>query len=396
LEKNIMALKKITQKSAITAYKVFDPDWKCRDFQFEVGKTYKHTGRVRICNSGFHACLQVSDCFSYYDFKSQNKVAEVLIWGDTESHDEDTKICGSNIKIVRELEWAEVLKLANIGQDNTGHSNSGNWNSGYRNSGNWNSGYRNSGDQNSGDRNSGNWNSGDRNSGNWNSGNQNSGNWNSGYRNSGYRNSGNWNSGNRNSGDQNSGDQNSGYRNSGNWNSGDRNSGDQNSGYRNSGYRNSGNWNSGNRNSGDQNSGDQNSGYRNSGNWNSGDRNSGDQNSGYRNSGAFCTNDNPEVWLFDKPSGILVKDWENHQAVQILLRNLEINIWIYSNSMSDAEKEAHPGWQVRDGYLKTISLKEAWANMWPNLDQRSRQVFLDLPNFSWEKFTHITGIEEGK
>lgn len=47
-------------------YKVFKHDWTCRDFQYEVGKTYKHDGPLKICRSGFHFCRNVDDCFNYY------------------------------------------------------------------------------------------------------------------------------------------------------------------------------------------------------------------------------------------------------------------------------------------------------------------------------------------
>jgi len=173
-------------------------------------------GPIEICSRGFHACLKLADCFSYYSFDPKNKVAEVELWGKTDKHDSDSKLCASNIKIVKELSWQEVLDLANNGSSNTGYGNSGD-----RNSGDRNSGYGNSGDRNSGYGNSGYGNSGDRNSGYGNSGNGNSGNGNSGDR----------NSGDMNSGDRNSGDRNSGYGNSGNGNSGDMNSGDRNSGF---------------------------------------------------------------------------------------------------------------------------------------------------------------------
>jgi hypothetical protein len=338
-------------------FKIFDSNFQCRGFQFAENTRYKENVTPKTCSVGFHYCTKASDCFSYYEFDPSNIICEVIAYGQVDTHLEDSKQCTNDIFIGKRLTWAEVLVVANQGSNNTGHSNSGD---------------RNSGDRNSGDRNSGDSNSGDSNSGNWNSGNWNSGNWNSG----------NWNSGNRNSGNWNSGNWNSGNRNSGNWNSGDWNSGDSNSG-----DRNSGNWNSG-----DRNSGDSNSGYRNSGNWNSGDRNSGDSNSGYRNSGAFCTDNNPYLILFNKQTKIRVRDWESHPACQ-LMNKLDLTIWVPVSIMTDAEKAANPKHEAPEGYLKTISHKEAWANMWHNLDTKSKNIFTSLENFDAKIFEEITGIK---
>ena len=189
-------------------YKVFNPDWTCRGFQFEVGKTFTEDVTPVCCDSGFHFCTKVADCFEYYPFNPDNKVAEVEALGDIDTNEDDSKCSTNKIHIIREITWQEVLDLVNIGKSCTG----------LRNSGNWNSGDENSGDKNSGNCNSGNFNNGDDNSGNRNSGNRNSGHYNSGNRNSGNCNSGNWNSGNCNSGDGNSGDKNSGDCNSGDWN----------------------------------------------------------------------------------------------------------------------------------------------------------------------------------
>jgi len=209
------------ENNKIKAYKVFNSDWKCRDFQYDVGKTYSLTDKEGklispvLCESGFHACIKVNNCFNYYNFNPDNKIAEVELFGVILGIDAD-KQCSNNITIVKEITWTEMLNLANTGlgcsgHSNSGRNNSGNWNSGHSNSGDRNSGHSNLGDRNSGHNNSGNWNSGRNNSGNWNSGHRNSGNLNSGDRNSGHRNSGNLNSGDWNSGDWNSGDRQNGF-----------------------------------------------------------------------------------------------------------------------------------------------------------------------------------------
>ena len=155
-------------------YKVFNKDWTCRGFQYEVGKTYEMKEDPVYCEIGFHFCGKLIDCFNYYDFDSENKVAEIEALGTIDDNGNKEKYCTNKIKIVRELTWHEVLDLVNTGKDNTGRGNAGNWNAGNRNTGNWNIG-----NWNAGNRNAGNWNAGNRNTGNENTGNWNTGDWNS-------------------------------------------------------------------------------------------------------------------------------------------------------------------------------------------------------------------------
>ena len=160
-------------------YKVFDKDWTCREFQYEVGKTYEMKEDPVCCERGFHFCGKLIDCFGYYDFNSENKVAEIEALGTIDDNGNKEKYCTNKIKIVRELSWHEVLDLVNTGKDNTGRGNAGNRNAGNENTGNCNTGNWNIGNWNAGNRNAGNWNAGNRNTGNENTGNWNTGDWNS-------------------------------------------------------------------------------------------------------------------------------------------------------------------------------------------------------------------------
>ena len=178
--------------NGVRGYKVFNSDWTCRGKQYSCPGTFEEDVKLKICKRGMHFCQKVSSCFDYYSFDSNNKVAEVVAYGEVITDGE--KSVTNKLEIVREISWEEVLEIVNTGKSCTGLRNSGNWNSGDRNSGNRNSGNRNSGNRNSGKCNSGDWNSGNRNSGNRNSGNCNSGDRNSGDRNSGDCNSGDWNS----------------------------------------------------------------------------------------------------------------------------------------------------------------------------------------------------------
>ncbi len=195
-------------KQRVKGYKVFNPDWMCRNKQYSCPGKFEEDINISVCEKGMHFCKKAADCFDYYSFSPENHVAEVIAYGDVK--EKGNKCCTDKLEIVREIPWFELLEIVNTGKGCTG----------LRNSGDYNSGDRNSGHYNSGDRNSGNYNSGYYNSGNRNSGNYNSGYYNSGYYNSGYYNSGNCNSGYCNNGDCNSGDYNSGDYNNGNCNSG--------------------------------------------------------------------------------------------------------------------------------------------------------------------------------
>lgn len=131
---------------SIKGFKVFNPDWTCRGFQYKVGETFVHNGNIEMCGAGFHFCQKASDCFNYYNFNSQNKVAEVEALGLVETQED--KSVTNKIKIIREIEWSELLTIVNDGKNCTGLGNTGDWNTGDWNSTNYSTGFFNSVEQN--------------------------------------------------------------------------------------------------------------------------------------------------------------------------------------------------------------------------------------------------------
>ena len=181
------------KKMSVKGYKVFNPDWTCRNFQYQVGQTYEMEGPVIPCERGFHFCKNAADCFNHYAFNPENKVAEVIAHGAVK--EEGDKCCTDKIEIVREISWQEVLTLVNMGKGCTGRCNTGDWNTGDWNTGDCNTGDWNTGDCNTGDCNTGDCNTGNRNTGDCNTGDCNTGDWNTGDCNTGDCNTGDWNTG---------------------------------------------------------------------------------------------------------------------------------------------------------------------------------------------------------
>ena len=90
-----------------TAYKGFDKDFKCRDFQFEVGKEYVQEGEIIPCKNGFHACENPLDVLDYYsDIDGKYCIVEQ---GD-EIKTEGNKIVSSKIKIKTEIGFVGLFK----------------------------------------------------------------------------------------------------------------------------------------------------------------------------------------------------------------------------------------------------------------------------------------------
>ena len=95
--------------NSIKSYKGFDKDLKCKGFQYEVGKEYEMED-IEICKRGFHACENPFDIFNYYDMLD-SRFCEVEQSGVIQREGNDTKICSSKIKIIRELKLRDMINL---------------------------------------------------------------------------------------------------------------------------------------------------------------------------------------------------------------------------------------------------------------------------------------------
>ncbi|ECR7543741.1 hypothetical protein F2B55_02135 [Salmonella enterica] len=135
----------------IVTFKGFNKDLKCRDFQFEIGKTFHHDGKVEACVSGFHACECPFDVFSYYS-PADSRFAETISFGITNREgDGDTKIASASITIKAELTlpqfiqrgiewiWSKIdksLEQQIMCGNRSAATNTGDW-SAATNTGNW-------------------------------------------------------------------------------------------------------------------------------------------------------------------------------------------------------------------------------------------------------------------
>ncbi|ECS5529877.1 hypothetical protein BEI91_24000 [Salmonella enterica subsp. enterica serovar Anatum] len=94
----------------IVTFKGFNKDLKCRGFQFAIGETFHHDGKVEACGSGFHACECPFDVFSYYS-PAESRYAETISFGITDSEEGgDTKIASSSITIKDELTLPQFIQ----------------------------------------------------------------------------------------------------------------------------------------------------------------------------------------------------------------------------------------------------------------------------------------------
>ena len=106
-------------------YKGFDKNLKCRDFQYEIGKTYTED-KAKLCEAGFHACEHPLDCLNYYK-PGESRYCDVDLDDVTDEHGDDSKRVGKKITVRGEIGIAGLVKAAvNIGIEEAKSKTTGN------------------------------------------------------------------------------------------------------------------------------------------------------------------------------------------------------------------------------------------------------------------------------
>ena len=93
----------------VIAYKGMNSDMSCRDFKYELGKSYK-TDKAELCNCGFHACLNPLNILyprysssRYFKVKLSGEITKCGMW--------DTNIAATEITILEEISIKELRNI---------------------------------------------------------------------------------------------------------------------------------------------------------------------------------------------------------------------------------------------------------------------------------------------
>ena len=93
-------------------YKGFDKDFKCRDFQYEIGKEYEHDGEAKLCESGFHFCENPQGVFGHYAPCTGNRFAIVEADEVSDERESDSKRVAKKLKIKSEISVFDMCRIA--------------------------------------------------------------------------------------------------------------------------------------------------------------------------------------------------------------------------------------------------------------------------------------------
>ena len=101
----------------MTGYKVFDKNWKCRDYQYFCPGEFVMNEKPKICETGFHFSPTMEDALCYKAFNYGCHIAKVEATGDivadSDNEDEITKYATNHLIVIEEVnffdEWKKSL-----------------------------------------------------------------------------------------------------------------------------------------------------------------------------------------------------------------------------------------------------------------------------------------------
>ena len=99
--KNIIKLRKNE------GIKGFNADLKCIGFQYEIGKSYRHKGKISLCSSGFHFARSLAAAKTWYPGNEDRFC--IVKHGKNTIHEKDKSVT-TYLKIVREISKAEIIE----------------------------------------------------------------------------------------------------------------------------------------------------------------------------------------------------------------------------------------------------------------------------------------------
>jgi len=101
---------KVVEQPKLLTYKGMDKNFRCLEFQYEVGKSYAQKGKTVVCckSGSFHSVEMPLDAFTYYG-PATSRYALTEISGPLDRKGDDTKVASLHIAINAELKLPELI-----------------------------------------------------------------------------------------------------------------------------------------------------------------------------------------------------------------------------------------------------------------------------------------------
>ena len=96
------------EEAPVKAIKGFNAKLQCKDFQFEIGATFKHEGEVIACKSGFHAIHEDQHPLAVFQYYAPATSRYCLVEVDGQTVRKEDKIAAKILTVGREIGLREL------------------------------------------------------------------------------------------------------------------------------------------------------------------------------------------------------------------------------------------------------------------------------------------------